>query len=139
MTITKYVTFDEENIKHIQYVRNTVFTGEQNVDSDIDFDGNDSHAIHVIIFNNEEPIATGRMLKDGHIGRVAVISAHRGLGIGAQIIKAFEHYAREENYPRLYLGSQLHAKSFYSKLGFTVFGQQYTEADIEHISMEKAL
>ncbi|UGA56230.1 GNAT family N-acetyltransferase [Vibrio sp. VB16] len=129
----------KDNEKQIQLIRNTVFTSEQNVDPSIDFDGQDIVAIHTLIFVDNTPVATGRMLGDGHIGRVAVLKTHRGLGLGSQVIAALQQYAIENQYPRIYLGSQLHAEPFYTKLGFKPFGAQYTEANIEHISMEKVI
>ncbi|MDV7104317.1 GNAT family N-acetyltransferase [Vibrio sp. TH_r3] len=132
----KFVAEYEPLIRHI---RHSVFTLEQKVDSTLDFDGLDSFATHALIYDSETPVATGRLLDDGHIGRVAVLSSHRGLGYGKQVISALERYAVENHYPRLYLGAQLHAESFYAQLGFSCFGEQYTEANIEHISMQKQL
>ena len=139
MTDIRYVTYNTESQESIQHIRHTVFTGEQQVDPAIDFDGQDSLAIHVLLFVRGRPAATGRMLSDGHIGRVAVLKEYRGMGMGRQVISALEEYAAKNHYPRIYLGSQLHAQPFYSKLGFTPYGEQYTEANIEHISMQKRL
>jgi predicted GNAT family N-acyltransferase len=135
----RYVQYDDQHKQHIQLIRNTVFTNEQNVDPNIDFDGQDIEADHVLILINALPIATGRMLKDGHIGRVAVLAEHRGASIGTKVIEALENLALDADYPRIYLGAQLHAIPFYRKLGFSPFGEQYVEANIEHISMEKTL
>jgi predicted GNAT family N-acyltransferase len=38
---------------------------------------------------------------------------------------------------RVYLGAQKHAVGFYQKLGFSVYGDPYIEAAIEHIHMER--
>ena len=133
---TKFVSEYEPLIHHI---RHSVFTLEQKVESTLDFDGLDPLAIHALIYDHEIPVATGRLLDDGHIGRVAVLSSHRGLGYGKQIITTLEKFAVENHYQRLYLGSQLHAEPFYKKLGFSCFGEQYIEANIKHISMQKHL
>lgn len=130
---------NQDNEKQIRHIRNSVFTYEQGVDPDIDFDGQDAIAIHTIIFVHNAAVATGRILKDGHIGRVAVLKPYRSFGLGTKVITALQEYASQNNYPRIYLGSQLHAEPFYTKLGFKRFGQQYTEANIDHISMQKYL
>lgn len=132
-------SLNQENAKHIQLVRNTVFTQEQNVDPTIDFDGQDNFAIHTVIYLNGSVVATGRILSDGHIGRVAVLKPYRSLGLGSKVILSLQEYATKNNYPHIYLGSQLHAEPFYTKLGFKRYGEQYTEANIEHIGMRKQL
>lgn len=62
------VNFNKTYRPWITSIRNSVFTVEQLVDSNIDFDGQDDGAIHVLIRRNNDYIATGRMLSDGHIG-----------------------------------------------------------------------
>ena len=47
--------------------------------------------------------------------------------------------AIEKGYERVYLGSQKHAIDFYTKLGFQPYGEEFIEADIPHLSMEKRL
>ena len=139
MSQVKCVQFNSDTEKGIRFVRQTVFTGEQNVDTNIDFDGLDNQAIHAIIIIDEQIIATGRMLDDGHIGRIAVLSDYRGLKFGAKFVTALVEQAAALHYPKVYLGSQKHAIGFYQKLGFTPFGDEYVEANIEHQSMEKIL
>ena len=83
--IVSFVGDDEQNVR---LIRNTVFSGEQNIKPEIDFDGNDSSAFHVLIFVDGKSAGTGRMLNDGHIGRVAVLNEYRGKGLGSRIIKS---------------------------------------------------
>lgn len=45
----------------------------------------------------------------------------------------------KNHYKRVYIGSQKQAIDFYLKLGFTPFGDEFIEAEIVHLSMEKAL
>ncbi|WP_375753888.1 GNAT family N-acetyltransferase [Vibrio sp. HN007] len=132
-------SFDSSHKLAIKTIRNTVFTKEQNVDPDIDFDGQDLHSIHAVVFVGKEAVATGRILSDGHIGRVAVLKEHRGKQYGTLILSELERVAVTNNYKRIYLGSQLHAVNFYSKLGYTIYGEQYEEAGIQHRLMEKHL
>ncbi|UJF18736.1 GNAT family N-acetyltransferase [Vibrio sp. SS-MA-C1-2] len=139
MSQVKCVQFTPETEAGIHLVRHTVFTAEQNVDAEIDFDGLDSQAVHAIVMQENQVVATGRMLEDGHIGRIAVLAEYRGLKLGAKIVNALINEATNLAYPRVYLGSQIHAVGFYQKLGFTPFGDQYVEANIEHQSMEKLL
>jgi predicted GNAT family N-acyltransferase len=133
------VSFVGDNEANIRLIRSTVFSGEQNVDPAIDFDGNDLTAFHSLIFVDGKPAGTGRMLADGHLGRIAILNEYRGRGLGSNIIESLIQIAVANGYGRVYLGSQKHAIEFYEKLGFTPYGDEYVEANIEHISMEKAL
>ena len=133
------VSFVGDNEAKIRLIRSTVFSGEQNVDPAIDFDGNDLTAFHALVFVDGKPAGTGRMLADGHLGRIAILNQYRGTGLGSIIIESLIKIAVANGYGRVYLGSQKQAIKFYEKLGFTPFGDEYVEANIEHISMEKTL
>ena len=135
----KIVTYDNQNEKIIRSIRDDVFINEQGIDPKIEFDGLDESAIHTIIFVNEKPVGTGRILKDGHIGRIAVLSEFRGQSIGSKIVDSLTDVAIKNDYKRVYLGSQKHAIDFYTKLGFTPFGEEFIEAGIVHLSMQKLL
>lgn len=136
---TAVVEFDEEYAFKIRSIRNNVFTNEQHIDPDMDFDGQDSDAVHVLIMCKEKYVGTGRMLHDGHIGRLAVLKEYRGQGLGAKIMLSLIKEAKNKKMKRVYLGSQRHAVGFYEKLGFSVYGEPYTEVDIEHVHMEKII
>ncbi len=130
---------DWQSKDEIFLVRNTVFTAEQGIDTNLDFDGQDEQAVHALVYDNDEPVATGRMLEDGHIGRIAVLISHRGKGLGTAIMKALVNEARRRNFARVYLGAQVHALDFYEKLGFESIGERYDEVGIEHQTMQLSL
>ena len=52
----------------------------KNVPEELEIDGLDDEAKHVLAYVDALPIGTGRILNDGHIGRVAVLMNYRGLG-----------------------------------------------------------
>ena len=138
MLIVKNVIYNNENIEAIRFIRNTVFICEQSIAPEIEFDELDDSAIHVLAYD-DVPIATGRMLSDGHIGRIAVLKEYRSQGIGMKIVESLIHQAVENKYDRVYLGAQKQAIKFYSKLGFTPYGSEFIQANIIHLSMEKIL
>ncbi len=135
----KIVDFSGAHEKSIRFIRQTVFFGEQSVDPSIDFDNQDQFANHALAYVKGKVCATGRILDDGHIGRIAVLKKFRGQGIGAKITESLVDQAIRKGYPRVYLGSQKHAIGFYHKLGFSPYGSEYIEANIEHMHMEKLL
>jgi len=133
------VAFDERYGPEIRRIRHAVFTHEQGIGKDIDFDGQDPEAVHILVRRGRRFVATGRMLDDGHIGRLAVLKEHRGQGLGAKAVRVLVQEARRLGIPRVSLGSQRHAVGFYEKLGFCECGEPFMEAGIEHVEMEKAL
>ncbi len=132
----KIVKFDKENAPDIIRIRSDVFVNEQGIDSKIDFDGLDEVAIHVVIFYQNKAIATGRILDDGHIGRIAVLKEHRQRGAGTRVLQALIVEAKNQGLVKVYLGSQTQAVDFYKKLGFDICGEAFIDADLEHIEME---
>ena len=139
MNITTIICDYESNTEDICAIRYEVFVEEQNVPEELEIDGLDNEAKHVLAFVNEVPIATGRILSDGHIGRVAVLEKHRGLGIGKLIMKELVKCAQDMNLEKVWLSSQWHAHSFYLDLGFVCVGEIYEEAGINHIKMFRSL
>ena len=126
-----------EYFEQIRNVRNEVFCEEQGVPLELEFDGMDGSSIHSVVLNEGMEIGTGRMLSDGHIGRVAVKKRYRGKGIGKMIMDSLIREAKNRQYTEVWLSSQYHAKGFYEKLGFIAVGDIYQEAGIDHIKMIK--
>ncbi|PSV28216.1 MULTISPECIES: GNAT family N-acetyltransferase [unclassified Photobacterium] len=139
MVDVKIVAFDDANKESIRLVREQVFIKEQQIDPEIEFDGLDTQAVHVLVVDGEQPLGTGRILADGHIGRIAIMKAARGQGLGVKVVQALVNYAKQQGYPRVDLGAQTHAVDFYRKLGFTPYGDEFMEANIPHQAMEQRL
>jgi hypothetical protein len=125
--------------KDIRGVRDEVFVLEQSVPVEIEHDEHDETALHAVVFAQGSAVATGRMLDDGHIGRIAVLKSQRGKGIGKLIMLEFFQQAKERQLSKIWLSSQWHAHRFYSNLGFVCIGEKYLEAGIEHIKMTKEI
>ena len=139
MNIRSLICNYKDNEKDICKIRFEVFVDEQNVPEELEIDGLDDEAKHVLAYIDNEPIGTGRILNDGHIGRVSVLKMHRGLGIGKLMMQDLIHWAEETNIEKLWLSSQWHAHGFYLDLGFDCEGGIYEEAGIDHIKMSKKL
>ena len=123
----------------IRFVRHKVFVEGQNVPEELEIDGKDEDSIHVLLTKNDQPVATGRMQKDGHIGRIAVLEDYRGLNFGTMIMNRLEEIALKKGIWKLYLNSQVQAVPFYLKLGYEPVGKNFFEAGIEHVKMIKEL
>ncbi len=133
---TRIVQFNDTNSPDIISIRTQVFVEEQGIDLEIDFDGLDEVATHALVMSGNVSVGTGRILNDGHIGRIAVLKSARKQGVGAMVLKVLICEAQSRGYKRVYLGSQMHATSFYEKLGFNACGEVFMDAGLEHIEME---
>lgn len=116
-------------------IRKLVFISEQNIPEQDEWDDQDAISQHFVVYDRNQPIATARLLVNNSVGRVAVLKAYRGQGIGRLIMLEIIAYAQAQKRPSLQLSSQVHAISFYEKLGFSIQGDEYDECGIPHIEM----
>jgi predicted GNAT family N-acyltransferase len=120
-------------------IRTQVFICEQGITEADEWDDQDVISQHFVIYDQDQPIATARLLQNHSVGRVAVVKAYRGQGLGQMIMLEIISYAQKQRLSVLTLSSQVHAISFYKKLGFTVQGNSYDECGIPHIEMTMSL
>lgn len=120
----------------LENLRRTVFIEEQRVPEELEWDGLDAAATHFIALDDDNAVGCARLLADGHIGRMAVLSACRGKGAGRALLNAVLHAARQQHLGWLYLNAQTHAAGFYVRFGFQPVGAEFPDADIPHLRME---
>ena len=124
----------------IRAIRDTVFVDEQNVPTEIEWDGLDDECIHVIVEDeNRDAIGTGRLHLSGKIGRMAVLYQWRSRGIGGAILDELVELARQQGQKAVYLHAQARAAGFYAGAGFEAEGVEFEEAGIAHRLMRKTL
>jgi predicted GNAT family N-acyltransferase len=124
---------------HAAPVRMVVFVEEQRVPAELEMDERDAACLHAIAFDGERAVGTGRLLPDGHIGRMAVLKAFRGKGVGGEILEALVEAARRRGEREIVLSAQTHALAFYRAHGFEAFGAEYEEAGLPHQDMRRVL
>lgn len=112
-----------------------MFIEEQGIDPRIEIDGRDETAIHALIRVDDTDIATGRLLPDAHIGRVAVLPAYRGQGHGERVMRVLCQAAQARGDRQVHLAAQDSALNFYLGLGFRPHGPPYLTAGIMHTDM----
>ena len=137
----RIVTGDWDGLREdAQKVRIEVFVIEQNVPVELEWDEADEISTHAVAYDElGQPVATGRLLPDGHIGRMDVSQSLRGQGIGKQVLTALLEHARQEGHRELVLHAQTHAVPFYEQQGFTAEGEEFIEADMPHRLMRRRL
>lgn len=127
-------------IDALRAVRRAVFIVEQSIPEDLewdDFDGVCRHALAEIA--SGMAVGCGRLLPDGHIGRLAVLDAWRGRGVGSALLSQLVDLARARGHARVILNSQTQAMPFYARHGFVAVGDEYLEAGIPHRTMTRTL
>ena len=119
-------------------IRRTVFIDEQGVPEELEWDEFDEASVHFLAITDDgAAIGCARLLPDGHLGRMAVLPAWRGRGVGRALLAAALAAARRCGHTMLRLSAQTHAAAFYARAGFVAVGDQYDEAGIPHVAMEK--
>ena len=116
-------------------IRFAVFVEEQGVPREIELDEMDAACIHALAYLDGKAIGTGRLLPDGHIGRMAVLKDWRNRGIGGLMLTRLLERAKERGQPQVALSAQIHAVPFYRAHGFVEEGGEYLEAGIRHQAM----
>jgi len=121
-------------------IRFNISVGEQNVPPGIELDDRDASCRHAVAYDDAgKAIGTGRLLPDGHIGRMAVVPERRRRGIGALILNALMDDARKRGHKEVVVAAQLQAAEFYREQGFEAEGKVYQDAGILHQDMRKKL
>jgi predicted GNAT family N-acyltransferase len=119
----------------LRRIREAVFVAEQAVPAELEWDDEDSEALHFLACEGDYPIGTARLLGDGQIGRVSVLKDWRGLKVGDALMHAAIQAAEQRGQRVQKLSAQVHATAFYERLGFRVEGGEYLEAGIPHVLM----
>ena len=137
----RIVIGDWESVRDdAQRLRTEVFVIEQGVPIELEWDESDEVSIHAVVYGEDnQPIATGRLLPDGHIGRMAVQKALRGTGIGRFLLTSLLHEAQRLGHTILVLHAQTYAVGFYLRHGFQAEGSEFMEAGIPHMLMRLQL
>lgn len=136
------VTYAEYLIP-INAIRTKVFQEEQGITPELEFDGLDHIATHLLAYFNSKPVGTARIRsideKTIKLERLAVLPEARRKGIARKLTQKALDFAQEHHCQEAILNSQLYIKSFYEKLGFTQVGEVFDEAGIPHIKMTQKL
>ena len=121
-------------------IRTAVFVEEQGFK--YEFDDMDASSTHLVLYDGDKPVATGRLLfQDGGwwIGRVAVMRPYRGAHLGSRILSELEALARQRGADSVSLGAQCRVQAFYESAGYTAVPEYHDEEGIPHVKMCKAL
>ncbi len=120
-------------------LRIEVFVREQGVPLEMERDEFDPVSLHAVCTVGGEVIGTGRLLPDGHIGRLAVARDRRGHGVGGRMLQALVAEAARRGLAEVVLHAQVQAEAFYARHGFVADGPVFDEVGIAHRLMRREL
>lgn len=117
-------------------IRFAVFVEEQGVPAELELDAWDVQCLHALARDpSGRAVATGRLLPDGHIGRMAVLREARAQGAGSLVLRTLMAAARTRGHADIVLSAQAHAIGFYARHGYLAEGELYDDCGIPHVDM----
>jgi predicted GNAT family N-acyltransferase len=133
-----------DELPAILALRHEVFCVEQGVPEELDRDGCDRGALHLVAGAGRRVIGTCRLVgtdrqETWRLGRMAVARDWRGRGVGGAILVEAHRQAALRGVRRMVLAAQLPARDFYSRHGYEPFGEEFEEAGIPHVAMTVVL
>ena len=127
-----------DDISEAMKIRIPVFVEEQNIPKENELDANDKISYHAVLYENEIPVACGRLYFTddiAHIGRVAVLKEYRRKGYATKVCKKLIDVAISKKLNMITLGAQKYVVELYEKLGFEIVGDEYLDENIPHLKM----
>lgn len=140
MELTVKTAVGLANLPDAVPIRTAVFMQEQGFENE--FDAIDDRAVHIVIYADGIPAATGRLFQDKtgyHIGRVAVLKAYRKMHLGAEILQGLEEEGRRLGADQISLSAQVRVKGFYEKIGYHSQEDLHYDEGCPHVTMIKSL
>ncbi len=121
-------------------IRRLVFIVEQGLAREDESDSKDEESWHWLATDREDvPVGTVRLLGDGQIGELAVLSNFRGAGVGAALLEQAVDKARHLGFTDVSLRVQPDNRKFYERMGFVTVGKVFEEAGITYQEMVQNL
>ncbi|WP_177187716.1 GNAT family N-acetyltransferase [Formivibrio citricus] len=120
----------------IRPLREAVFVREHGIPAELEFDEKDQLATHLVLWNGEgEAVACARLLREGYLGRIGVLPAWRGQGLGKRLVAAALEEARRIGWKELRLTAMANKTAFYLPFGFEPVGDEFEAAGLPHQAM----
>ncbi len=133
---------DRDEMAQALALRHAVFCVEQGVPEHEELDGRDHEGIHLVAMSGGQVLGTCRVLLVGstaQFSRLAVQPAARRRGIATALLELADDETRAAGGRRIVLHAQTYAQELYERAGYRPRGRAFTEANIQHIAMEKQL
>ena len=139
MLTLKWFFGNRDDLTDVHNLHRSVFINEQNVPENAVFDGSDAECIHLVAYDDEIPVSTGRVNVCDEfftIARICTLPSQRGKGLASGIVDTLIESCIQMGGSICRVSSQVSAQEFYEKLGFVAIGEEYDIAGIPHVAME---
>lgn len=124
----------------LRAIREAVFIREQHVPEELEWDSMDGGSRHALALTLKgEAIGCGRILPNGHIGRMAVLPEWRNKRVGTAIMEIMLNEARARGLKQVDVEAQVQALPFYHLFGFVEHGNEFMDAGMPHKKMKLKL
>ena len=132
-----------DEMRQAQRIRELVLEFEQGFPHDVNIDGYDDAAYHVLMLDGERPVGTARVREtnpgEGMIARIAVLRSHRGNGLGERLIRELERAAVRQGLRTIHVEPHAHLDAFFERQGYLRTAGPFTQGHHELIRMAKTL
>ncbi|MEX1375959.1 MAG: GNAT family N-acetyltransferase [Eubacteriales bacterium] len=120
--------FGKDNFDEIYNIRKKVFIDDLGLSENTHFDEYDSRAMHVLLLDDDKPVATGRVYEYNGtftIGGIAVLPEARGNNIGDLLVRMLLQMAFNLLAEEVYVYARKESVDFYKKLNFADCGKTH--------------
>jgi predicted GNAT family N-acyltransferase len=140
MTFTvKNVDWGHEKHK-LRKIREKIFVCQWRIPWEYEFDQQDNDAFHVLVVDeNNQEVATGRITPKGEIGRIAVEPQFRGPEVYQLLFNALISIAEQHGLQNVHVLCELEGVDYYQQQGFRPVGLVFMDAGIPRQSMTCSL
>ena len=116
------------------YVRIQAMARKHQIPLDVEFDEHDTpDTKYIVAVEDYLPIATCRLYPEDEtqmvLGRIVVLPEYRHLGIGTQVVKEAEAWAKELGFTRVVVESRDNKIPFYESMGYAADLSQKIEGE----------
>ena len=126
-------------------LRQATFVTERGIPRDVEFDDRDTpDRLYVVAYDRPDlPVSTLRLEPQSptemRFGRVCTSRAYRGQGIGRQVLRAGEDWARVHGFTAGLIDGELTAQAFYERCGYHAIGAPFDEDGAPVVTLRKNL
>ena len=129
---------NKNDLDRVLRIRKIVFIKEQKVPEELEIDGLDKMAKHVIVLYKNKVIGCTRIRfigKKAKLERISLLKHCRGKGFGKFLMEFLINYCKNNKAKTIVMNAQFYLKDYYSRFGFKPKGKSFMEAGIKHIEM----
>lgn len=138
----KFIDYDSTDYNECLKIRNKILREPLGLKITPEEKIEDRKRINICVFEEDKVIGTGQLvlLNDKYqLRQVAIKKKYQNKGVGSQLVKFCEAYAKRVNITEIFCNAREEAINFYIKNGFSTKGEPFKYQTIPHILMLKLI